>query len=75
MVSTPIEGMESGAHALHGFEALFFWDVRLRQDHVKTSFMSLEFGVMPLAWKKTRLLSSRYSMEILVLVLMQKLKA
>jgi hypothetical protein len=28
-VSTLVEDMKSGANALHGFGALFFWDARL----------------------------------------------
>jgi hypothetical protein len=41
MVSILLEDMESGANALHDFGALFFWDVRLGQDHGVLVFLMI----------------------------------
>jgi hypothetical protein len=45
--STLVEDVESGVNTLHGFGALFFWDVRVGKNHGEMSLMSLELGVMP----------------------------
>jgi hypothetical protein len=72
-VSSLVEDMESGANSFHCFGALFFWDVRLGQDHGEMNLTSLELGVIS-CFKKDMIIIFLMFMEILVLVLIQELK-